>query len=291
MKNYIPGLNGIRAIAVFFVIVSHRFPTDSFTRLFPLGGIGVDVFFVLSGFLISRILIQGIDNVRRGESDNYTLIKNFILRRALRIFPLYYSVLFFLYFTKGIFGNNFKENYYWYFFYGANFLNYKENRWFNGLAHLWSLSVEEQFYLVWPFFLVIVFKNRILTLITLAIIVGTVYPFFFNGISCVLTLGCINAFGIGTLLAYVELNKPEFKSLFMKITMIMFVPLIVLFFYHCVVENIPYFSNRLVISIMAIHIIAICLWKPDSFIVNKVLSNKVLNFLGVISYGIYLFIS
>ena len=212
MKHYIPGLNGIRAIAVFFVIISHRFPIDSITRLFPLGGIGVDVFFSLSGFLISRILIQGIDKVRRGESDNYTLIKNFILRRALRIFPLYYSVLFFLYYTKGLFGNNIKENFYWYFFYAANFLVYKENRWFNGLAHLWSLSVEEQFYLVWPFILVILFKNRILLLIVLVIIIGTIYPFFFKGFTAILTLSCINAFGVGTLLAYVELKKKRIKN-------------------------------------------------------------------------------
>ena len=133
MTKYITGLNGIRAIAVFFVIISHRFPKDHFVNLFPLGNYGVDIFFVLSGFLISRILISQIKNAPIKNTSNYTILKNFILRRALRIFPLYYALLFFMYFTKGIIGSNFRENFSWYFFYGANYfitahgpLNYRQ---------------------------------------------------------------------------------------------------------------------------------------------------------------------
>lgn len=59
IKN-ISGLNGIRAIAVLIVIVSHRFPIDHFLRVMPIGHFGVDIFFVLSGFLISRILLNGV---------------------------------------------------------------------------------------------------------------------------------------------------------------------------------------------------------------------------------------
>lgn len=290
MKKYITGLNGLRAIAVLFVIISHRFPKFHFTRSFPLGNYGVDIFFVLSGFLISRILFLQIENSRNGKSSNYIIIKNFILRRAIRIFPLYYSLIFFLYFTKGIIGDKIRDNFLWYFFYCANYLNYTENRWFGGLAHLWSLSVEEQFYIVWPLLLVIVFKNRILILIILAICIGTIYPFFITSeFAKVLTLGCINTFGIGALLAYVEIYKPKHKHLFMKISSILFIPILILICYHNLIVNILFFSERLAISIIAIHIIATCLWKPESYIVSKILSNKVLNFIGVISYGIYLF--
>ena len=289
MNKYITGLNGIRAIAVFFVIISHRFPLDHSIRSFPIGNYGVDIFFVLSGFLISRILISQIKNAQIEKLTNYTIIKKFILRRALRIFPLYYALLFFMFFTKGIIGNNFRENFLWYFFYCANYLNYYEDKWFGALAHLWSLSVEEQFYIVWPILLVVVFKNRILSLIILAIFIGTIYPFFFTGIVKVLTLGCINTFGIGALLAYVEIYKPEHKLLFMKISRMLFIPILILICYHNLIMKIDYFSERLAISIITIHIIATCLWKPENFIVSRILSNKVLNFIGIISYGIYLF--
>ena len=86
-----------------------------------------------------------------------------------------------------------------------------------------------------------------------------------------------------------NLKKNELKTQFMKISNILFIFLFVLFCYYHLVANIPYFPERLAISIMTIHLIAICLWKPESFIVDKILSNKVLNFLGIISYGIYLF--
>ena len=194
-----------------------------------------------------------------------------------------------MYFTKGIIGSNFRENFSWYFFYGANYLNYYQNKWFGALGHLWSLSVEEQFYIVWPLLLVLVFRKRLLILITLAIFIGTIYPLFFTGITKVLTLSCINSFGIGALLAFVEIYKPEQKQLFLKISGILFIPFLILITYHNLVATIPYFSERSAISIIAIHIIAICLWKSESYMVSKILSNKVLNFIGIISYGIYLF--
>jgi peptidoglycan/LPS O-acetylase OafA/YrhL len=289
MNKNIPGLNGIRAIAVILVIISHRFPSESFVHIFPLGNLAVDVFFVLSGFLISRILFFQIKNVDSNRINNIEIIKKFILRRSLRIFPIYYLLLFFMYFTKGTIGNNFHENFKWYFFYCANYLNYNEGKWFGALAHFWSLSVEEQFYIFWPLLLVFFFRNRIFCLICLVITTGTIYPFFHQGLVSVLTLSCINAFGIGALLAYVEIVKPNYESLFLKTTFYIFVPVLLLIIIHFTIIIIPYFSVRLAVSLLAVSVISWCRYESNSTLVKHILENKILNFIGIISYGIYLY--
>ncbi|MBP2283041.1 peptidoglycan/LPS O-acetylase OafA/YrhL [Flavobacterium sp. CG_23.5] len=288
MIKYIPGLNGIRAIAVFLVILSHRFPVGHIVHVFPLGNYGVDFFFVLSGFLISRSLLFQISN-KENRIPHLKILKRFFIRRCLRIFPIYYLLLLFMYLTGGIIGNQFRENILWYVFYGANHLNYNENRWFGSLAHLWSLSVEEQFYIFWPLLLLFVFKKRILLLIELLIIVGTCAPFLYNGLGNILTISCVNAFGIGALLAYVEIIRPDYEILFVKISKLIFLPLVLLVCIHNTVAAIPYFSERLAISLLAVTIIGSCRYSTKNTLVTYILGNKVLNFIGIISYGIYLY--
>lgn len=289
MVKYIVGLNGIRALAVFFVILSHRFPQGHVIHTFPLGSYGVDIFFVLSGFLISRSLFSQIIANNEGIVSKQIILKSFFYKRCLRIFPIYYLLLLFMYLSSGVIGNQFKENVLWYLFYSSNYLNFFENRWFGSLAHFWSLSVEEQFYIFWPLLLLFVFKKRILMLIFSLVIVGTIYPFLLDGKSSILTLACVNAFAIGALLAYVEIINPNYKYIFIKTLKIVFLPVLILVFLHHVVLNIPYFSERLAISIIAVAIISYCLYNSKSFLVTNILGNKILNFIGVISYGIYLY--
>jgi peptidoglycan/LPS O-acetylase OafA/YrhL len=289
MIKYIPGLNGIRAIAVLLVIISHRFPKDHFIHVFPLGSYGVDIFFVLSGFLISRSLFYQIKKNDEHTLSRLKIVKNFFFRRILRIFPIYYLLLIFLFLTGGIIGNEFKSNILWYVFYGVNYLNYYENKWFGALGHFWSLSVEEQFYIFWPLLLLFVFKKRILYLIFFMIIIGTIYPFFLDGKTSVLTLSCVNAFGIGALLAYFEIIKPNYKSLFNTILRIVFFPILVLICINKMVVLIPYFSDRLAISILAVSVIGFCRYRSKHVLVTQILENKTLNFIGIISYGIYLY--
>jgi peptidoglycan/LPS O-acetylase OafA/YrhL len=285
MVKYISGLNGIRAIAVLLVIISHRFPKEHIINALPLGNYGVDIFFVLSGFLISRSLFYQITET---SVPNKKIIKRFFFRRFLRIFPIYYLLLLFMFLTSGIIGNQFKENFLWYFFYWANYLNYYEDKWFGALAHLWSLSVEEQFYIFWPILLLFVFKKRIFYLICFLVIVGTVYPFFINGNANILTLSCVNALGIGALLAYTEIVNKDYTIFFNKTLSVIFIPVLLMLCINKMVVLIPFFSERLAISILAVSIISYCRYRPDSFLVAKILNNKILNFIGIISYGVYL---
>src|SRR5215217_808830 len=92
--QHIKKLDSLRAIAAILVILWHWVPTDSLINTFDNGAIGVNIFFVLSGFLITRILL-GNRNEAGIQSNNKLLVfKNFYARRALRIFPIYYLLIF-----------------------------------------------------------------------------------------------------------------------------------------------------------------------------------------------------
>src|SRR5688572_13459000 len=137
-SDYYEGLNGIRAIAVISVMLFHFYPSG----IFLFGWMGVDLFFVLSGFLITNILLKN------KYSNNY--FKNFYIRRAIRIFPIYYIVVIPLLVLNIVF----KSNDYWgvssYLFYFQNFTAISRD-YLHGLQHTWTLAIEEQFYLFFPF--------------------------------------------------------------------------------------------------------------------------------------------
>ena len=146
----LPGLDGLRAVAVLLVFLFH------FGAL-PFGWIGVQAFFVLSGFLITQLLSQSATSPLRAY------LISFYGRRALRIFPLYFAVLaaFYLASRAGLEAHGLKEGLPFAATYTYNW--YHATRFFvhsKLLTHFWSLCVEEQFYLVWPFVVYFVPKAR-----------------------------------------------------------------------------------------------------------------------------------
>ena len=173
--RYIPALDGIRGLAILVVLLHHfRFlfnPTFPFQftlmKMLNLGWCGVQLFFVLSGFLITGILLDS-----RASPNYFTA---FYARRFLRIFPLYYVYLAVMFAGSHLFHREFggldplaSVNPWWYLTYLQNFR--PNSMLFDSyLAHLWSLAVEEQFYLVWPL-LVWLLKPTVLTAICLAVI-------------------------------------------------------------------------------------------------------------------------
>ena len=145
MQQKIPQLDGIRGGAILVVILhnSGRFP-----RLFANGWMGVDLFFVLSGFLITGILLD------TKESESY--FKNFYARRCLRIWPLYYSLLLFMFVLVPLLRPSeahivFEKSSPWWAYplFLQNFLIPISTNAAGPLAITWSLAIEEQFYLVW----------------------------------------------------------------------------------------------------------------------------------------------
>lgn len=142
--DYISNLDGLRAIAVLLVLWAH-FPAISNPVLSKLllinyqslgGYLGVDIFFVLSGFLITRILLN--------NKQNEMSLSLFFIRRSLRIFPVYYLVIAFLALVAP------SIQLWWCAAYLSNFYFAFDTK-NHFLRHTWSLAVEEHFYLVWPF--------------------------------------------------------------------------------------------------------------------------------------------
>ena len=141
--GYSPQLDGLRAVAVAAVAWSHWLP-DWQVGL-PLGA-GVHLFFVLSGFLITRILL-GL----RSAPDAVPAIGRFYVRRGLRLFPAFFLVL-----GLAVWANVplARATWPWHATYLSNLFIAAAGQWQGHLSHFWSLAVEEQFYLVWPWLIV-----------------------------------------------------------------------------------------------------------------------------------------
>ena len=156
MKRDIPSLDGLRAIAVALVVASHLHALPS-----TMGLLGVRVFFVISGYLITRLLTKELD--RSGTIS----LSRFYFRRTLRIFPAYYAMLAVAY-VLGAHGFLETQGAHW-----GWLVSYTSNlgpTQPNDVGHAWSLGVEEQFYLVWPAVLLVAGKRRGLTIALGAII-------------------------------------------------------------------------------------------------------------------------
>jgi peptidoglycan/LPS O-acetylase OafA/YrhL len=171
--RYIPELDGIRGIAVLSVVLLHfhapfsaNMPLGPISSVIKGGWAGVDIFFVLSGYLISSILLA------TREAENY--FSAFYARRALRIFPLYCLALAFYFWLElplahrhGLVTNFHESEQIWYWTFSGNWrqgLGYNDGA---GVAHFWSLAIEEQFYILFSV-VVLWFRGRSLTWICAA---------------------------------------------------------------------------------------------------------------------------
>jgi peptidoglycan/LPS O-acetylase OafA/YrhL len=149
-NGYVPHLDGWRGFAVLWVMLAHFFEGYGLVRL---GWAGVNSFFILSGYLITGRLFY-----HEGQGGG-GYFKNFYIRRILRIFPLYYGCLIIFFLLLPIFYGNYYKHFsdlhrhqIWYWLYINNWriVMYGESK-NNVLDTTWSLAVEEQFYLIWPF--------------------------------------------------------------------------------------------------------------------------------------------
>lgn len=167
--SYNRTLDGLRGIAILLVLLFH------FQFILGLGWIGVQLFFVLSGYLITSILLSGKENTL-----SYYL-KRFYWRRTLRIFPLYFAYLFLvsLAFLIARKPEDFPEMFPFLATYTFNFFplaaTYSFQDYF--FTHFWSLSVEEQFYLIWPFVIFFCSRKQLQTLLIVIIFLAPVVRF------------------------------------------------------------------------------------------------------------------
>ena len=296
--KYVKGLDTIRAFAVLIVIFRHWYPTYPLRSIkgiiqhiiIPTGGFGVVLFFVLSGYLITTILLMAKSN----NHNKLHVIKNFVIRRSLRIFPIYYLLIAVLVFISYPFEAGHLKYLLTYTF---NYLVIKEGH-FNNFSHAWSLSVEEQFYLIWPWLILFV-RDRYLKYVfygaILFALVSIVLSFkiLHMNMVVVFTPNCFDAFGIGGLYAYSYYDNAVFIKFQKYFKLIAACALIMYFgFKIC-----PYFDitpkfgyyNRTIESVISIWLIDLVINNKSQWVIDNILENKILNGIGKISYGLYLY--
>lgn len=296
------GLNGLRAIAALAVLFAHTtMSLDSFglnshflgtnedgnPTTTTLAGFGVSIFFSLSGFLITYLLLE---EKKKGNIN----VKNFYIRRALRIWPLYYLYLFFSIGTLVLFAIPYeRESVFFYVFMLAN-IPFIFGGAINFLGHYWSLGVEEQFYSFWPW---VIKKSKSALIITSLICISLlILKFILRYIDLQTSRGtmselymfvhvtrfhCMLLGAIGAIL-YFEQN-----SLFIKTTNSLIAQLISWFIIILVTVNrfhILSFLDNEFISVVTVIIILGQIQKTNR-VIN--LETSFFNFVGKISYGIY----
>lgn len=225
----IPAVDGFRGIAITTVLLCHFTQpfygkTALHARVYDFfdffGPASVDLFFVLSGFLITSILLNSKDNPHR--------LGHFYARRFVRIFPLYYLALLCIFVLPKLYLNTYTPNYrliqehqWWLWSYLGNAVILKTGRLLPWVSYFWSLAVEEQFYLFWP---VLVFglstsNLRRACLAAFIIAIGARIAFWAAGVPLPLaipqTMCRVDDFGIGALIALYrrEGNEPAYGNL------------------------------------------------------------------------------
>ncbi|KTD04504.1 O-antigen acetylase [Legionella geestiana] len=294
--NHRADIDGLRAMAVLAVVFFHAFPGYA-----PGGFIGVDIFFVLSGFLISRILFEQMET-------GSVQWRAFYIKRIKRIFPALLLVLgsaaiagYFLLFPaeyanlgKHIAGSASFIN---------NFILWSEVGYFDRLGelkpllHLWSLGIEEQFYLIWPLALFLIWKLRVnafwmlvfFTVVSFALNIAWVHQH--NVRAFYFPLSRFWELSLGGMLAFVAVKHKASLAMFHK--------------HHGLVLNLAssaallflaggifFYSDRLAYPGWAALLPTICtlilLFTHVSWVNRQLLSLNVMTYIGLISYPLYL---
>ena len=293
---HLPGLNGLRAIAAFGVVFSHlALQLKSFgvnPNLFGgnpnglmLATYGVSIFFSLSGFLITYLLLH--------EREIKPIsIKNFYIRRILRIWPLYYLYFLIVIITLEFFKIDFPKTSVWFYLFLLANIPFLINHNILMVAHYWSLGVEEQFYAVWPWIMKTSKQNTLkfsvlllggllfLKLFFRLVEIKFGYSLPYNIIS-LFRFQCMLIGAVGAILYY---NKNKIfiliaTNILTQIISWIIILLIILNIYHLL----SVFDQEIVCVITVFLIIGQS--NKKNRIIN--LDLKPLDFLGKISYGIY----
>ncbi|GAX42591.1 acyltransferase [Tolypothrix sp. NIES-4075] len=296
--RYMVQLDALRALAVFGVLVHHFLPQEFFLNSkLHWGPLGVRLFFVLSGFLITGILLRCRELVDSTQQDAWFTIKRFYMRRFIRLVPVYYLTIFFSIIFAGKY---IKNSLFWHLTYTSN-IYFSINEWDAVTSHFWSLSVEEQFYLFWGLFIIMLPKKYLLPGIILTTIIGPVFRLliiafdFTNGSrEYILTFACFDSLGIGALMAFFNHNQEQFKRAKKYLYNFCFwvgIPLFIAFN----LISIPNLDNTILLSFGSTTASMFFVWLIEhaargfSGWIGVILELPALVYLGKISYGIYVY--
>jgi len=287
-KNYIKEINFLRFLSITSVIIYHYFP-----KIIPKGYLGVDLFFVISGFLISLYLYREI------PTKNFRL-SIFYNRRIKRIIPATIFLLFFVSLIAFILFTNFdlikfSKSLIYSIFFSSNFFFWLDGGYFGPndklkpLLHFWSLGVEEQFYIFFPaLFYFIIKYSKSKTLIFYLILILTILSLFFN--IFLINLGGSNpaffllptriwnfGFGILAMLIFVSQKKKH-----NNLEIFFYISFLTLGFFY----KIPHLPENFLIIFFSFMILKKQF--PKRFSLDFIIHNKIIQYIGLISFSLYL---
>jgi len=297
LNRYRADIDGLRAIAVLCVLFFHL---D--ISLFSGGFVGVDVFFTISGFLISGIIIREL-------SSNSFSYKRFYIRRALRILPAYLVLLFcclvaaFFLLTpiaykeliqSAIASSIFLSNIYFLLTQGGYFSSAAHEL---PLLHTWSLSVEEQFYLIMPVVFVLWFKIKsnnlrvatLFMLFVISLVISYLLTELNQKVAYYIVLTRAFEFLLGSMLAFIAIKSSGRFTLNKALSNVLFFIGITLLICSTIFidSTMPFPSVIAVVPCLATVILILVGYNPEC-ISHKILGNKALVAIGLISYSLYL---
>ncbi len=298
--RHLPQLDGLRAFAAGLVVCYHFY--SPVRQYIHLGGIGVRVFFVLSGFLITGILLRTRFALDRSESPRGMALRHFYIRRVLRIFPLYYFALAIAWLGRV---SGARPGIWWHAAYLSNVRFFLDNAvqhgaWGGHVGHFWSLAVEEQFYLIWPWVILFAPRRWLPGIALGAAAIGPVFRYVVyaiitgNDITPILLPGCIDSLALGAYLAMTVL--PEFAGhpLVRPVDRKFLWSGVVLIAAYIMAERTGgWWSFRMVSFDLAVALLGV--WvvahaaRGMSGIPGRVLASTPMRYLGTISYGIYVY--
>ena len=297
----IKGLDTLRAFAVIFVLFEHmgswfnqEVEPGKFVKavLLPSGNMGVDLFFVLSGFLITSNLLNA--KIQPDGAEPMHIIKNFFIRRALRIFPIYYLLVFVLFLINF---DAIREVIWYCLTYTLNIHIYNTNAWCT-FSHTWTLDIEEQFYLIWPWLVIFVPTRYFKLLTSIAIIIGVGSTYYTLGIEKkmghFMMFNCLDAFGLGALYAgYTILGNQRKKFERWALVAALIAWGTIIYWNMLWYLNLHLYWGTLIYkfayAMVGLGLIILVINNKNKILQKYLLENRLLNYIGRISYGIYLY--
>ncbi|WP_316797821.1 acyltransferase [Pedobacter frigidisoli] len=295
-KSYFPSLDGWRALAIIMVILGHAkltVPNNTFYyqffERFIYAELGVRIFFILSGFLITSLLLKEL--VQNGK----IVIYNFFIKRALRIFPVLYLYIITIYILNKYFNLGISNSpILGMLFYFTNFIMYN-NPWLS--SHTWSLSLEEQFYLIWPITICFIKKRVWLFASILIILTQLLRVLWYKSGFYLETLGPFlngaDAIFLGSLLSIISFKgfiSPLVK--YWRNQYFHFLAIFIVFFVYYSLHRgmlgkflLPF---GYVLSDLAIGYLLLATIISTKGLIFNMLNNTIIIKLGVVSYSLYI---